>query len=366
MKTILMIHAEGNLNVNPNLLGIVEILCESGYVIHYFCQQVPGVPQTAPYPNVRFIFIENGQLRIGGEKYAMVIGVDRSGIMAAATVARHLKIPHGLISYEIFFACETGDEFKQPEIAACTDLRFAVCQGNERSRQLAIENKISPDRIIDIPVAGRGIRRGNRNQTIHAALQLAPNKRIALYIGSIVSKWSLVDELVQNTREWGEDWVLVLHGRYNDDDMLRLRYRHQQIPRVYFTPQGALPPDQLQSLILGADIGIALYRPTFSDPHEGNNLKYLGLSSGKIATYLQHGLPVIVNDIGEMSDYVSEYSLGIHVHSLDELPARLQATDCATLDRSRENCFEFFERHMDLESKVGSLLEAINSCCNPS
>ena len=71
-------------------------------------------------------------------------------------VARQLNIPYGFISYEIFFAAETPPAFKQPEIDACAGISFAVCQGGERSRQLAVENQIAA-KIIDIPVAGRGV-----------------------------------------------------------------------------------------------------------------------------------------------------------------------------------------------------------------
>lgn len=363
MKTILLAHREGNLNVNPNLSGIVETLCEQGYCVHYYCAPAPGVPQAAPHPNVRYVFVENGPLRLLNEKYALVIGVDRAGIILASTIARHLNLPMGLISYEIFFAAEAGEAFKKPEIAACAGLRFAVCQGNERSRHLAIENRIPRDQIIDIPVAGRCVRRGERNSALHAMFGLPPETKIALYIGSVVSGWAMVGELIQSTREWGDDWALVLHGRYNDNDMLKLRHLYRQAERVHFTPQSALPWDKLQMLVQAADLGIALYKPTFTDIHDGNNLKYLGVSSGKIATYLQHGLPIVVNDIGEMADAVDEFGLGIHVHRVDQFPARLRGLDRARLASWREPCYRFFEQKLDLQTRIGPLLDAVRQCC---
>jgi hypothetical protein len=284
------------------------------------------------------------------------------GIIAAEMVARRLRIPYGLISYEIFFAEETGAEFKQPEIAACANVQFAVCQGNERSRQLASENQIPLDKIIDIPVAGRGVRRGARNNLLHTTFGLAPETRIALYIGSVVSRWTMVEDLMSNVKDWDEDWVLVLHGRYNDHDMMRFRYRHQQSPRVYFTPQSGLPWNVLKDLVHAADLGIAFYKPTFADVHEGNNLKYIGMSSGKIATYLQHGVPVVVNDLGEMSQHVDEFQLGIHLHNLDELPARLRTADRVAIDGWRDNCYRYFETELDLDKRVGPLLDAIDVC----
>ena len=361
MKKIMLIHGEGNLNVNPNLTGIVGLLCENGYLVHYYCPRRPEIPQAAPHAGVRYVFVENNQLRLV-DNYSLIIGVDRDGIIAAAMVAQQLRVPCGLISYEIFFADEAGDNFKQPEIAACANLQFAVCQGKERSQQLATENKIPLARIIDIPVAGRFVRRGERNDTLHTALGLPPGTKIALYVGSMVSKWAMTNELIANTECWDDNWALVLHGRYNDHNMQRFIQRHEPVKRVYFTPQSGLPFEAMQTLVMGADLGIALYRPTFANKYEGNNLKYLGLSSGKISTYLQHGVPIVVNDIGEMSEHVDKYELGIHIHGLDELPARLHDTDRAVLDRWRENCYQFFEKNLDLQNHIGPLLEAIRAC----
>lgn len=360
MKKIMIVHGEGNLNVNPNLAGIVGILCEQGYQVHYYCPRLEGVPQTAPHSGVTYVFVENGQFRLI-DKYSLVIGVDREGIIAAEMVANRLRLPYGLISYEIFFADETGNEFKQPEIAACANVRFAVCQGQERSRRLASENRIPLDKLIDIPVAGRGVRRGSRNNMLHATFNLPPEKKIALYMGSVVSKWAMVDDLILNARKWDNDWVLVLHNRYNDQDLLRLRLRQQHASWVYFTPQSGLPFDAMQPLLQAADLGIALYRPTFADVHEGNNLKYLGLSSGKIATYLQYGVPIVVNDIGEMSEHVDKCRLGIHIRSLDELPARLAAADRTVVEGWRENCYQFFAQELDLDKQIGPLLDAIKA-----
>jgi hypothetical protein len=194
---------------------------------------------------------------------------------------------------------------------------------------------------------------------LHATFGLPGEKKIALYIGSVISRWAMADELIANTLAWDDDWVLVLHNRYNDDHFQRFRQHHPDAERFRFTPQRNLSFDALQTLIQAADIGIALYQPTFANRYEGNNLKYLGLSSGKIATYLQHGVPVVVNDIGEMSGHVDAHHLGIHVHSLDELPARLRATDRAALEGWRENCYGFFERTLDLNARMAPLLEAV-------
>lgn len=358
MKKIMIVHAEGNLNVNPSLNGIVSILCERGWQVHYYCPRREDVVQEAPR-GATVVFLEGNRLLLA-DRYNLVIGVDRDGIIAASQVARFLGVPHGFICYEIFFASEAGLAFKQPEIDACTALSFAVCQGGERSRQLSIENRIPRDRIIDIPVAGRGIQKRIRSPEFRTGLGVPTDKRIVLYMGSIVSKWAMVDELVQSTQGWGEEWVLLLHHRYGGDQgAMAMRRYYAQVPRIYFTSPETLPFARLPELVGGVDLGAALYSPTDMNMYEGNNLRYLGLSSGKIATYLQHGVPILVNDIGEMSDYVDQYRLGIHVHSLDELPERLRNIRDADLDLWGDACYRFFEQKLDLDAHITPLLKVL-------
>lgn len=51
MKHILFIHPEGNINNNPNLYGIVEILTEKGYKVDVLSFLKPGIYQQNPKNN---------------------------------------------------------------------------------------------------------------------------------------------------------------------------------------------------------------------------------------------------------------------------------------------------------------------------
>jgi hypothetical protein len=362
MQKIMLVHPEGDLNVNVNLTGLLTLLCEQGYEVHYYCFRIPGIVHVAPCPGVTVVHMEGKHLGMIAT-YGLIIGIDRDGIILAASIARQLKIPWGFISYEIFFAAETGADFKQPEIDACAGISFAVCQGGERSRWLASENQIEAGKIIHMPVAGRGVRRGARSTFLHEALALPAEIKIALCMGNLAPAWAMVDELIDNTRQWDDSWLLVLHSRTASPALVeRLRQRHGTPSRYRFTPESGLPLEGLQTLVKSADLGIGLYRPNFKNRYNGLNLQYIGLSSGKIATYLQHGVPVLVNDIGEMSAAVDEHRLGIHVHALADLPARLRDTSRPVLESWRENSYGYFEQFLDLNGRVSPLLDVIRRC----
>ncbi|GAG40887.1 unnamed protein product, partial [marine sediment metagenome] len=142
MKKVLILHPEGNINSNPNLNGIVEILCENDYKVDICSLKRKEIIQNSPCSGANMILLdregvssEDGFFILAGRSftssemiasyfdknfggYDLVIGVDR-GIIEAAIIARVKRVPCGLISYEIFFEEEAGVEFKHPEREAC-------------------------------------------------------------------------------------------------------------------------------------------------------------------------------------------------------------------------------------------------------
>lgn len=367
MAKIMVLHPEGSLDTNVNLAGLLTIFCEQGWQVHYYGPGVPGVSPVAPHPGVTIVGVQDNHVSLI-DNYDLIIGIDRDGIIFAAAIAKHFRVPCGFISYEIDFAAESGAAFKQPEIDACAGITFAVCQGLERSRQLARENHIHMGKIIDIPVAGRGLKRGPRQSHLHAALGLPVDLKIALYMGSLAPDWAMVDELITSTRDWDDSWLLVLHSRHVMPELVQaIQRRHGVNARYRFTPLSGLPWEGLELLVKSADLGVALYRPALHNVqvHDGLNLRHLGLSSGKISTYLQHGVSILVNDIGEISRAVDSEGLGLHVHTLGELPDRLRGTDRATLESWRDSCYHYFERHLDLDTRVQPLLAVIRKCTSP-
>jgi hypothetical protein len=62
-----------------------------------------------------------------------------------------------------------------------------------------------------------------------------------------------------------------------------------------------------------ADIGLVLYRnlDTFL---QGENMTYVGLSSGKLAQYTRFGLPVVVSAWHGLVELITKYKCGVCVN----------------------------------------------------
>lgn len=377
-RKILIVHSEGNVNNNPNLSGLVEILCEHGYAVDIASPRRKQITQRSPHPNARLLLTDNPSGLHGGEfvlldrkplstpeqiaeavegigNYDFIFGVDRA-IIEAAIIANAKAIPCGLISYEIYFEEETDCQYKRPEQLACEDIIFAVCPDGVRAEHLCRENQIPIEKIIKIPVAGRGCVQRNKSFMLHDKLGIERTKKIAIYTGS-VSAFCMTEELIDSAAMWPDNWVLVVHNRYGVDKRTELlRQKYAQSKKVLFSTEPVESPCQMHTLLNCADIGVALYKPLPSSKLVGNNIRYIGLSSGKIATYLQHGLPVLVNEIGIMSDCVRRYNLGM-VHS-GPLPIRI-SEDLIAGQQSR-NASQFFAEYLDLNKAAVPLLRVLD------
>ena len=290
-------------------------------------------------------------------QYDFVLGVDRQGVIEAAAFAHVHEVPYAMISYELLFEEEAGKQVKQLErIAACRDLLFAVCQDRERSKQLAYENDVAIDNIIDIPVSGRSVMRDSRSLKLHNEFDIPLNKKIALYAGSVAT-WTMIDEILNSLQYWPENWVLVLHCFAGmNEKMTAYVEKYRDLEKLFISCR-PMVLKEMHQLMHSVDLGLALYKPRYPSIHTGKNIEYMGMSSGKISTYLQHGVPVLVNEIGEMADHVRDCHLGIVVKSPEEIPAALEKFDP---ELYRENCYRFFKEKLDLNTTITPLLDQLD------
>ncbi|GAB6126605.1 hypothetical protein [Humidesulfovibrio idahonensis] len=385
---IALIHPEGNFPNNPHLSSLLDLLLERGHAVDVFCPPNASHSQAKSHPRLTLhsvpppggawdplrgaLFGPLASPRSVGwlarrhlPKFALFLGVDL-GVAEAAKMARAQGAAHGLLSYELLFAAEVGADFKRPEIDACRDLAFALCQDDERAGQLAAENRFDQAHIINAPVAGRGARPGPRTFRLHDALGLPRSTKLALVLGSAEAAWTGAAQLLADVALWPGDWALVLHHRYQAGDLDRLLAGADPHVRgkVHVSPFPSLPDEDLHLLLHACDLGLCLYTPTYDHPLLGRNLRHIGMASGKFTTCLRHGLPVVVNSQGEMARHVLEQSLGWRVDGIGEIHRLLASLDRREIEARRGPCLDFFTRRCDAATTAPPLLAAIEEACS--
>lgn len=365
MNRILIIHPEGNISNNPNLHGIVELLCENGFTVDVCSNFREDIYQHSPVVKAN-LYLENEHdprklteiiLKKYLTRYCLVVGVDL-GIIEASRISRIRNLPLGYISYEIFFEDEAGSDFKQKEIDACRNVTFVIVQDAIRANKLSEENHIGLTKMILVPVGGRKPKAYQKNWTLYEALGIPREKNIALVMGS-TDRWTMTPELIATIPMWGDNWVLVIHNRYGigavSQEVKQIASHYPD--KVYIASSPFEDLGDMSSMIHSADVGIALYNPTNDSIYHGKNIQFIGLSSGKVATYLQHGLPVIACGMNLLSEYVTRYHAGSVVENPDKVHEFLPRGGRS----QNENCENLFREVFDLDLYGARIVESVEN-----
>ena len=363
---LLIIHPEGNFHNNPNLFGIVELLLERGVRVDYLCEHqswnvtLPELSGLRVFKAMRGRIPETLAPLAESNFYQLIIGIDQ-GILDGAEVACRQGIPLGYISYEILFVSESGADKKAPEIEACSNICFAVVQDEIRGRCLHEENRIPLEKMIHIPVAYRGLPQIKKSSFVRDALKIPHDKKIALYMGA-VNERGMISSILQSLQHCPEDWVLLLHDRYGK------RLNTASIPeairkRIYISNLQFDDFRTSDELLCGVDIGLAFYNPLYTSELNGKNIANIGMAGGKISTYLQYGVPVVINDIDPMNRYVAQFNLGSVCHDF----SRLWDSICeAHTTSSVTSCQSFFDSHLNLDRLIDPFMEQVLSLMGPA
>ena len=368
-RKILIVHPVGNILNNPNLLQIFLTLNEE-YESHVLLPKLKILQHHKTVNGklityTKFINILANILKVGivlkiiagylnlfylKEKYDLIIGVDRLGLIWASCFSKSFKSPYALISYEIFFRRETSKLFKLPEIKASKEISFAVVQDYKRAEKLSEENKINKEKLIQIPVASSFSKPYKKSMRLYHELRIPSDKKILLFVGS-VDKWTCIDKILLQLARFPDSWVLVLHDRYGntkskvDSILVEMKLDPMSISdKLYYSNLKLPTAEDMYHLLHSADLGFCAYYPTYSNMYTGDNLKYIGLASGKATTYLQHGLPIVTISGGQIGEIVKNNRLGFTLDKIEDIPDCLAHYDSPEAQSMHKECYDYFNR----------------------
>lgn len=338
-----------SIGISPSLINLVINLARSGYEIHIFIDEVSfnyakisfknknitlqlikKIPKQWP-ENESFFrriihqinvlislyrYCNEVSLKID-ENYFLLIGADAFGIIAARYVSLRKKIPFIYYNLELLLAkeCQSLKEktIKFFERKASQSATFTIIQDRRRAKYLAQDNKLKYKNIEYIPVSVFQSKI-KKSYYLQKKFNIPYDKKILLYAGEIEPDVMCL-ELVEAAQSWDNDFVLVIHASKLHDSAIKYIENMRAINKnrqVYFS----LDPvewDKVPELLSSADIGLAFYR------NVGKNYFEIGQSSGKLASYLEVGLPVITIDFPSLREIIDEYKVGKYTHDFNRI-----------------------------------------------
>src|SRR5262249_10750634 len=196
-------------------------------------------------------------------RYAVLMGVDPSGIFLAHYLNRYARRPLVYLSFELLLSEEIsapGDlELRRREAIACRHVALALVQDEERARLLCQEVALPRDRVLLVPVAPPD-QEILQSDYLRATLGISAARRIVLYCGN-VADWASRAEWAEMLSYWPDRYCLVVHSRALLD---RRTQRHLQ-PLVdsgkLVISSTPVPRRDMVRLVASSDFGLASYKP---------------------------------------------------------------------------------------------------------
>jgi len=157
--------------------------------------------------------------------------------------------------------------------------------------------------------------------------------------------------------------VLVCHTRlrYAENErnyLAALRYlAHPE--RVIFSTE-PVPQSEYLELVCSADVGVAFYCPIPGLSLWQDNIRYIGLSSGKFAYHLSVGTPVLVNDANSLRQLVETYRCGAWTSDPAVTRPGIERI-LADYDTYCDNALTCFNQILDYESAFQAILARLEA-----
>jgi hypothetical protein len=385
IQHVLFVHPEGNSFNNPTIKALIDLFLEHDAEVSIMYRRalapMPALNSVTFYPwgeawdYIRYLVVNKfsshflsillfyfDHYRLRGS-YDLIVGVDREGLVQAYVLAALWRKPLVFMSFEIMFEKETSKFFKRLERIACRNVSRWFVQDEYRAALLANENGLLIENSVIVPVASRGL--GTFAQSrLRDFLGIPTKKKVALMMGSLL-EFSMIAEIISSSINWPDEWAIILHSRYGNTDRalkrLGINLASHENSKVFVSNQAVDQVDDMGYILGGINAGLAFYKPTFDNPWTGLNLSSLGLSSGKISTFLRYGIPIITNDIGIYSKLAQRFNFGLVVEHTASLPSRLSEFD---FDTASESALNFFSTYLDFrlfEDLIWTSLETLIS-----
>lgn len=289
-------------------------------------------------------------------EYHFVFGVDQRGIILSgfSKLLFHVRIAY--FSLEIIFpemvTNKTSRIYKRCECWAHSMSDFVVALDKARGDGLEEANGVEGKPICVLPnilysqETGRTI--AKKGVVIQKNFNIDSRKKILLHCGHL-GPGMMVDKIVENSEDWPEDWVLILHSRGIGCYGPFLKSISKNKALVEGRVKLSLEPyshTEFDDFVSSAHIGFALK----SDVDRNSALS--GLSSGKMLQYLKCGLPVIVNSEIE-TEMIRKYSCGVAIQYPSEIKSAVSEIigDYENFSMNSRLCYQsirdYFEREFN-------------------
>jgi hypothetical protein len=365
-RIALILNGDRPLSTYPSVFNTAYLLNEFGYEISLFLPV--GVEVDCYIENIEIVRFKRtspafiGILRSLHNKikqYDLLIVFHEHELIAAGLINLIYKTPYIYFCLEIigFDQINTikSKIRKYLEIIFNKRALFTIVQDDHRKSMIQKMHRLNENTIFCVPNSYIGIKKRKTNY-LRTKFNIPMEKVIILYAGGIES-WALDSALIEAVDEWDDNYVLILHGWSRDNYLNKLRPLIEKVNRSkqrIFISNNSVNEKEYLELVSSADIGLVWYKKNIPE-----NVKNIGLSSGKFSAFLRCGLPIIVPSYLEgIKEFIERYHFGMMAE--DEFAIK-DIIPCIVKEyfTYRNNAFNFYLKYLDFEKYFLPVIQEI-------
>lgn len=343
-----------------------------GYNVHIYCEKPDLIRFPLPvFPekNIKFIISEISNKAIiddivfrfkyfTNNKYEWVIGFDNGGVIRGgiSTVFTKCKlIYHSLEFYEPVNRSLKHKIIKLIEIIFSFKARFIFSQDTYRIKFLKNDLYQRNSKFRIIYNSPSNVKLDIRPNYFRNLFKISEDKIIVLCVGSLI-KEHYVKELINSINTWSDQFILILHGWFPDDELKQYILNMQErFPNKLFISEKFLSDNEKHIPFQSCDIGFVGFKPVT------NNLKFAAGSAGKIFDFMGAGKPVLAFNTPGMKEIIELNNVG----KTFDLSNQIYPTLLNILDNYKEyssntikvmNDYDFFKQYSKVYKDINIII----------
>jgi glycosyltransferase involved in cell wall biosynthesis len=329
-KNLLLLISCYHIGVSPSILNLIDFLSEKHQTTILLFNVAGTLSSRFNNRNLRVIRLEDylgnpqgvAQIRQLADSNTVHIAFEPHGFALAMLLypdSRPFYYSLELYMSYDHFGLDYQDEIRSTERSLINRMSGLIIQSAEKDELFRADYQLD-DNIPSflLPVTGNAAACTEKSGWLREKYSIAPDRRIALALGEI-KEWYASIELAWIFSGLS-DWVLIFHGYSLPENLESLRdiVKRHSIKNVIISTELMDDPEALTPLIQSCDVGIAWY----ADISVG--FRSAGRSSGKIASYLRHGLPVITTRYRSTVEAIEDTGCGVCIDEIAEVSVALE------------------------------------------
>jgi len=359
-KKMAVFIANYSINNSPSILNFLSLMA-SHYSVDLYVRNCSLTEGLATFnPEIRVIEVGRAsswrflltKLRHYSNSYDSYVCFDPHGLVLCDQVfpdAKPFYYSLELYLKDDHFGLDYTAEIAERERCVVQKISGLIIQSREKEL-LFREDYGLPASVpaFILPVTGKGIAVHEKSDYLYNKYNISSDCKIALHLGGI-AQWFSCLEIAQIFGRM-DKWVLFFQGYPDHRYLVEMKHKltEQKITNVIFTGEIFQTPDQLEPVLMSSCLGIAWY----NDISLG--FRTAGRSSGKIASYLKFGLPIITNTYPSMIEAIGKTGCGICIDRINQIHDAVSAiegnyADFALNARKEYNqtyCFDSYSRDL--------------------